>query len=283
MFAVPKSAVALLSLAFAHLGAVACGPEAATGAILSERVAGKFEYTAKLCGSEDAAPVEAKPHYAQQLSLYDSKPGARIAYAPTYAPRVNARPFAVYATPSRSIGAGASSLASVPEYTLPPQSVVRSRPIGSDAASRAIEMSPQVSEVARAYRIDPLLLHAIAYVESRHNPKAVSHAGAIGMMQVMPATARRFGVDAPHSQLRDPKTSLEVSSAYLKFLQDRFDNDLTLVVAAYNAGEGAVEKHGRRVPPYKETQAYVRDVLAHYRMLTDVRTRSRSAALAQSN
>jgi soluble lytic murein transglycosylase-like protein len=142
---------------------------------------------------------------------------------------------------------------------------------GRGALARALSLDPHVTTVAQAYQIDPLLLHAIAHVESRHNASAVSHAGALGLMQVMPATAQRFGVTAPRSQLLDPRTSLEVSSAYLKNLQGRFKNDLTLVIAAYNAGEGAVEKYGRKVPPYKETRGYVRDVLAQYHLLLSAR------------
>lgn len=121
-----------------------------------------------------------------------------------------------------------------------------------------------IQMVAEKYDIDPLLLHAIAHVESRHNPKAVSHAGALGLMQVMPATARRFGVMDPELELHDPLTNLKVSSAYLKTLQSIFGNNLHLVLAAYNAGEGAVIKYGRNIPPYQETQNYVRKVIDHY-------------------
>jgi len=95
-------------------------------------------------------------------------------------------------------------------------------------------------------------------------------------MQVMPATARRFGVGTAQS-LQEPRTNLEVSASYLKTLQERFGNDLSLVLAAYNAGEGAVEKHGRRIPPYAETRSYVQQVLDHYRMLTAVAHRSTSS------
>ena len=132
--------------------------------------------------------------------------------------------------------------------------------------SRAEELAPQVDAVARRHEIDPLLLHAIAHVESRHNPQAHSPAGALGVMQVMPATGSRFGVTRPEA-LHQTGTNLEVSAAYLKTLQQRFGNNLNLVLAAYNAGEGAVERHGRRVPPYAETQSYVRQVLERYRLL----------------
>ena len=143
----------------------------------------------------------------------------------------------------------------------PPDGPPTGRPI-----SRAEELSPQVDAVARRHDIDPLLLHAIAHVESRHNPLAHSPAGALGVMQVMPATGSRFGVMRPEA-LHHTGINLDVSAAYLKSLQQRFGNNLSLVLAAYNAGEGAVERHGRRVPPYAETQRYVRDVLERYRML----------------
>ena len=132
---------------------------------------------------------------------------------------------------------------------------------------RVLALAPRVLAVARSYDIDPLLLHAIAHVESRHNPQARSNAGALGVLQVMPATARRFGVDGAAGALFDPAINLEVGAAYLKSLQARFGNDLELVLAAYNAGEGAVERHGNSVPPYAETRAYVRQVLAEYAAL----------------
>jgi lysozyme len=130
-------------------------------------------------------------------------------------------------------------------------------------------LAPLVDHAAREHDIDPLLLHSIARVESRHQPDAVSHAGARGLMQVILPTARRFGVEGA-DQLHDPQTNLQVSARYLKTLQQRFGNDLELVLAAYNAGEGAVEKHGRRIPPYRETQEYVRKVLAEYALLRNV-------------
>ncbi|MFT4194119.1 lytic transglycosylase domain-containing protein [Ottowia sp.] len=143
-----------------------------------------------------------------------------------------------------------------------------------------VAMAPLIDRTARAHDIDPLLLHAIARVESRHQPRAVSHAGAHGLMQVIVPTARRFGVGEAQA-LHDPQTNLQVSARYLKTLQQRFGNDLPLVLAAYNAGEGAVEKHGRRVPPYRETQGYVRKVLSEYTLLRRVSERQAGAALAR--
>lgn len=133
-------------------------------------------------------------------------------------------------------------------------------------AAAAVALAPLIDSAARSHDIDPLLLHAIARVESRHNTRAVSHAGAHGLMQVIVPTAARFGVGSAQA-LHDPQTNLHVSARYLKTLQARFGNQLPLVLAAYNAGEGAVERHGRRIPPYRETQGYVRQVLAEYALL----------------
>jgi lysozyme len=135
--------------------------------------------------------------------------------------------------------------------------------------TRAVLLAPRMDAAARRHDIDPLLLHAIAHVESRHDPASVSPAGARGLMQVMPATGARFGAATPGS-LHHVDTNLEVSAAYLKTLQQRFGGDLALVLAAYNAGEGAVERHGRRVPPYAETRRYVERVLHWYAHLRRV-------------
>ena len=133
--------------------------------------------------------------------------------------------------------------------------------------SRMREADGVLLAAAQRNDIDPLLLHAVAWVESRHRPEAVSPAGARGLMQVMPQTAARFGVQS-ESHLHDPALNVAAGAAYLKWLQGEFGNDLSLVLAAYNAGEGAVRRHGSRVPPYPETTAYVRDVLAAYRELS---------------
>ncbi len=141
------------------------------------------------------------------------------------------------------------------------------RAVPSSGTSRAVQLAPTIDAVARRHNIDPLLMHAIAHVESRHNPQARSHAGALGVMQVMPTTGQRFGVEQRLS-LHHAPTNLEVSATYLKTLQERFGNNLHLVLAAYNAGEGAVERYGRRIPPYAETQRYVTAVLATYQNLS---------------
>jgi soluble lytic murein transglycosylase-like protein len=137
----------------------------------------------------------------------------------------------------------------------------------STTTLRVQALADTMSRAATRYRLDPLLLHAIASVESNHNTSARSSAGAIGVMQVMPDTARRFGVREPERELHDPAINIDVSAAYLSGLRSQYENNLPLMLAAYNAGEGAVERHGYRVPPYAETQKYVRRVLNMYDQL----------------
>jgi hypothetical protein len=117
-----------------------------------------------------------------------------------------------------------------------------------------------IQDTARRHGLEPRLLMAIAQVESGHQPQARSRAGALGLMQIMPATGARYGV-YQSQYLFDPGINVEVAARYLNDLLDQFHGSLELTIAAYNAGEGAVEKHGRRVPPYPETRRYVRAVM----------------------
>lgn len=117
---------------------------------------------------------------------------------------------------------------------------------------------PLIHMVARTQRVSPALIAAIAAAESAFNVRARSPKGAAGMMQLMPATARRFNVANRYSA----EESVRGGAAYLRWLSDHFDQDIEKTIAAYNAGEGAVERAGG-IPPYAETQAYVPRVL-HY-------------------
>lgn len=116
-----------------------------------------------------------------------------------------------------------------------------------------------VSETAQRYRVDPQLVHAIIKVESEYNPNAISNRGAIGLMQLVPATARRFGVENPF----DPQQNIEGGVTYLKYLLDTFGGDLALSLAAYNAGENSVLRTGR-IPSFAETRYYIRKVTRLY-------------------
>jgi soluble lytic murein transglycosylase-like protein len=118
----------------------------------------------------------------------------------------------------------------------------------------------EIAEVASRYQVPEALLHAVITIESAYDPNAISRAGAVGLMQLMPATAKRYGV----ADRRNPSANLTGGTRYLKDLLVRFDSNLELALAGYNAGENAVEKYGNRIPPYAETQSYVRKVLELY-------------------
>lgn len=117
------------------------------------------------------------------------------------------------------------------------------------------------------YGIDPLLIYAQMHQESSFKPKATSYKGASGLMQLMPATARRFGV----TQIYDPKQNIEAGIKYMRWLMNTFNGDVSLALAGYNAGEGAVMKYGWQIPPYRETQEYVRRISARYTSIKDPR------------
>lgn len=129
----------------------------------------------------------------------------------------------------------------------------------SSSAARAASFQSLVQEVARQHRLEPALLHAVIAAESAHNPRALSPKGAMGLMQLMPDTAQRYGASDPY----DPAQNVKAGARYLRDLLDTFQN-LELALAAYNAGEGAVVKHGNKIPPYRETLDYVPKVLDLY-------------------
>lgn len=166
---------------------------------------------------------------------------------------------------------GAVTLSNVPadaRYTV----LVGSPEAGTAAPARAADAPAPgqarkarydkvVEDASRAYGLDSALLHAVISVESGYDPKAVSSKGATGLMQLMPATAKRYGV----ADAFDPVQNVSGGAKYLRDLLDMFDSDMSLALAAFNAGENAVMKYGRRIPPYRETLRYVPKVLDHYR------------------
>jgi hypothetical protein len=130
----------------------------------------------------------------------------------------------------------------------------------SFSSSFSSPFSSQILEAAKQHRIDPALIAAVIRAESNGFPRAVSRKGACGLMQLMPATARRLGVKSAF----DPRENIRAGAAYLAELAERFgETNADLILAAYNAGEHAVEEHGG-VPPYRETRDYVRRVLAFW-------------------
>jgi soluble lytic murein transglycosylase-like protein len=129
-----------------------------------------------------------------------------------------------------------------------------------------------LSSASQAYGVDLELIKAVVATESAFNPSAVSNKGAVGLMQLMPATARRYGVqDEPGatvvSKLKDPDLSIHTGTRHLADLLRLFGGQTELALAAYNAGEGAVARAGNRIPNYNETQAYVVKVMGVYRAL----------------
>jgi soluble lytic murein transglycosylase-like protein len=125
---------------------------------------------------------------------------------------------------------------------------------------RPRQFDATVRGVAGQLGLDPRLVHAVIQAESGYDPRAVSHKGAVGLMQLMPATAQRYGVRDRH----DPEANVRGGSRFLKDLLHEFD-DLKLALAAYNAGAQAVRSHGNRIPPYPETRTFVERVLRFYR------------------
>jgi hypothetical protein len=122
-----------------------------------------------------------------------------------------------------------------------------------------------IIESSRRYNIDPLLVYATMHQESAFKPRALSHKGASGLMQLMPATARRLGV----TDIYDPKQNIEGGVKYLRILLDMFRGDVVLALAGYNAGEGAVMRYGNNVPPFNETREYVRRISARYTAISN--------------
>jgi Transglycosylase SLT domain len=117
-----------------------------------------------------------------------------------------------------------------------------------------------ILDSCKRYGIDPLLIYSQMSQESSFKLKATSYKGASGLMQLMPGTARRFGV----TNIYDPQQNIEGGVKYMRWLLNTFGGDVALALAGYNAGEGAVWKYGNQIPPYRETQEYVRRITARY-------------------
>ena len=134
----------------------------------------------------------------------------------------------------------------------------------SPTGPSSVEISrliPIINDAARINGVDPRLIHAVIRAESGYNANAVSSKGAIGLMQLIPATAQRYGVQ----DIYDPHQNVSGGVRYLRDLLNMFNGNLELAIAGYNAGENAVLRAGNRIPPYPETRAYVPKVMSFYR------------------
>ncbi|MGD1984682.1 MAG: lytic transglycosylase domain-containing protein, partial [Chromatiaceae bacterium] len=125
---------------------------------------------------------------------------------------------------------------------------------------RRAVLAQMIERIANAHDLRPELIHAVIRAESAYQADAVSSKGAVGLMQLMPATAERYGV----VDRSDPEQNVQGGVAYLRDLLELFESDLRLALAAYNAGENAVMRYGNAIPPYPETQNYVRKVIRFY-------------------
>ncbi len=211
-------------------------------------------------GMQPAAPAQPTVQ-PPALLVHAAAPAPTVAPAPVVA--VEAAPKPAAAVPQNPPAAHA---APKPEAPKPPvDDVERLR----KAADLLVQVNTALGEpqspygkiiydVAIRHSINPHLVAALIHVESSFNPRAVSRKGACGLMQLLPETARRFGLTRK-KDLYDPKKNLEAGVRYLKWLANRFGGDTQKILAAYNAGEGAVQRFGG-IPPYQETQSYVQKI-----------------------
>ena len=145
----------------------------------------------------------------------------------------------------------------VSEESEPPPTVAFESAFRDSDTVPTTPFGEQIFAAARRHAVSPLLVAAMVRAESAFDPRAVSHKGAVGLLQLMPATARRFGLTA--SERYRPEKNLEAGVRYLRWLLDRFDGELPLALAGYNAGESNVERYGG-VPPFRETRQYIRRI-----------------------
>jgi soluble lytic murein transglycosylase-like protein len=277
---------ALLLLAFASaLGARAA--DAADAAKLTRSADADLRAAASPAATGGAAALEVP--LAAAMAAAELPPAGEPAPAAALPP-----PLVVAIAAGGSPGAGpavagetALAAAPAPAPAPPPAAVPAPAPkphpaLGFDAAAGVPQrpFGKLIYQIARSYALNPLLVAAIAKVESDFNPRARSRKGAYGLMQVLPSTARRFGLPRKRD-LYNPRKNLETASRYLRWLVDRFGDDPVRVLAAYNAGEGAVDRFGG-VPPFSETRDYVQRIfgLLGFSVLLDAPAAAPVAAAA---
>jgi hypothetical protein len=160
-----------------------------------------------------------------------------------------------------------------------PRISAKPRAISNTQAKRLALYAPLIEDAARKYNVPVEIICGIMLQESGAQHKAKSHCGAMGLMQLMPGTAKRFGVKDAYN----PAQNIDGGTKYLKWLLDRFNGDLELALAGYNAGEGNVEKYGNKIPPFRETQNYVPGVLAYTQKMIDIFVENKAVARISDN
>jgi soluble lytic murein transglycosylase-like protein len=210
--------------------------------------------------------------YAQSASYsfdnFDTANGVRIYVEPVALPPATKR----VSRSSRPVMTTSSESGNVSSIIQPTNLSLNSMTSASGVATSlrsfttgSAQIDGYITESATRNGLDPLLLYSVMHQESSFKQRAISPKGARGLMQLMPGTAARYGV----TNIFDPKQNIEGGARYMKFLLNRFDGNLSLALAGYNAGEGAVDKYGWRIPPYAETQEYVRRISRRYNLLRD--------------
>ena len=241
-----------------------------------------------LCALFAAASLHASAQTSYRFDNFDLREGMRVDRpedAPAAKPlkgrkKLTARLLAPRTAPARA--------AEVAAPVLTPATAPRPAPAlnPSHAASRRLDgfstgdaqVDGFIVDSARRHAVDPVLIYAVMHRESAFKKRALSHKGASGLMQLMPATARRFGV----TNIWDPRQNIDAGARYMRWLLNTFDGDVRLALAGYNAGEGAVMKYGYRVPPYRETQEYVRRISERYALMRDPETARRAPVVSRT-
>jgi soluble lytic murein transglycosylase-like protein len=243
-----------------------------------------------LLASASAAAQNASASY--RFDNFDVKDGVRVVVPPAPAARTRARGrLKLTARTTGEATAQTSTQTPVPTPAQAPRAmrsseVVYGPPSLSMAESSVLDgfstgdasVDRFIVESGARNGVDPVLLYAIMHRESSFKRNALSPKGARGLMQLMPGTAARFGV----TNIFDPRQNIEGGARYVRLLLDMFNGDVRLALAGYNAGEGAVLKYGRRVPPYSETQEYVRRISERYELMRDPSTARRAPRVSRT-
>ena len=154
--------------------------------------------------------------------------------------------------------------AATPNAVFKPAAVAQSATVSAEPAEPELPFEEHIMQAAQTYQVDPTLIRAIIMAESSYNPRAVSHRGAQGLMQLMPTTAKWLGIRDSF----DPAMNIDGGVRYFRRLLDRFDGDVKLALAAYNAGSRYVRKYGG-VPPFRATRIYIKKVLHYHHLLQE--------------